>query len=85
MPRPKGSLNKATVSAREAIGAFVDANSYQLQGWLDQIATGVPKPGDEGEYIINPNPAKAFVLGPDPQPWGILPWRAPCPLRPGSL
>ena len=62
MGRPPGSPNKATASAREAIGAFVDANSPRLQGWLDQIATGVPKPGEEGEYIINPNPAKAFEL-----------------------
>lgn len=62
MPRPKGSLNKATKAAREAIGAFVDNNADRLQGWLDQIAAGVPKPGEKGEYLIPPNPVKAFEL-----------------------
>jgi hypothetical protein len=34
----KGSPNKATQAAREAIAAFVDGNADRLQGWLDQIA-----------------------------------------------
>ena len=34
----KGSPNKATAVAREAIAAFVDGNADRLQGWLDQIA-----------------------------------------------
>ena len=34
----KGSPNKATVAAREAIAAFVDGNADKLQGWLDEIA-----------------------------------------------
>jgi hypothetical protein len=34
----KGSPNKATQAAREAIAAFVDNNADRLQGWLDQIA-----------------------------------------------
>jgi|SRR6185369_2690968 len=62
MARPKGSPNKATQAARDAIGAFVDGNAGKLQGWLDQIAQGVPKPDAKGEYIIPPNPAKAFEL-----------------------
>tara|TARA_R110000868_G_scaffold226012_1_gene478369 strand:- start:1290 stop:1571 length:282 start_codon:yes stop_codon:yes gene_type:complete len=33
----KGSPNKATAAAREAIAAFVDGNSSRLQGWLDEI------------------------------------------------
>lgn len=36
--RPKGSLNKSTMNAREAIARFVDGNSVKLQGWLDAIA-----------------------------------------------
>ena len=36
--RPKGSLNKATVNAREAIAAFVDGNAPRLTEWLEQIA-----------------------------------------------
>lgn len=34
----KGSPNKATVLAREAIGLLIDQNSARLQGWLDEIA-----------------------------------------------
>lgn len=37
--RPKGSPNKATANAREAIAALVDANAGRMQSWLDQIAT----------------------------------------------
>ena len=36
--RPKGSPNKATAQAREAIARFVDSNTERLQEWLDQIA-----------------------------------------------
>lgn len=53
---------KATIMARQAIGMFVDDNADRLQGWLDSIANGVPKPGEEGEFIIAPNPVKAFEL-----------------------
>ena len=35
--RPKGSPNKATANAREAIARFVDANASRLQGWLEEI------------------------------------------------
>lgn len=38
MARPKGSVNKATANAREAIARLVDANADRMQGWLDQIA-----------------------------------------------
>lgn len=33
----KGSPNKSTAAAREAIAAFVDNNAERLQGWLDEI------------------------------------------------
>lgn len=36
--RGKGTPNRSTVLAREAIGRFVDGNADRLQGWLDQIA-----------------------------------------------
>lgn len=41
--RPKGSPNKSTALAREAIAKFVDGNAERLQGWLDQIAAESPK------------------------------------------
>lgn len=66
MARPKGSPNKATAAAREAIAAFVDGNAHRLTGWLDQVATGVPKMQDgapvPGEFLVYPNPAKAFEM-----------------------
>lgn len=35
--RTKGTPNKATAAAREAIAAFVDGNSHRLERWLDEI------------------------------------------------
>lgn len=60
MARPKGSPNKSTQAAREAIAAFVDGNAGRLQGWLDRVAEGVTD--DEGKYIVKPNPEKAFEM-----------------------
>jgi hypothetical protein len=62
----KGTPNKATQQAREAIGMFVDSNAHRLQGWLDQIAEGVrDKPTNEypeGELLVSPDPKRAFEL-----------------------
>lgn len=41
--RPKGSQNKATTLAREAIANFVEGNVERLNGWLDRIADDNPK------------------------------------------
>lgn len=41
--RPKGTPNKATTNAREAIAAFVEGNVERLNGWLDRIAEEDPK------------------------------------------
>ena len=66
--RPKGTPNKATAQAREAIAAFVDGNAHRLQTWLDQIAEGqkTVKMNADGELVEEqltaPNPAKAFEL-----------------------
>ena len=35
--RAKGTPNKATANAREAIARLVDNNADRIQGWLDQI------------------------------------------------
>lgn len=40
--RQKGTVNKTTATAREAIAAFVDGNVERLNGWLDQIAEKDP-------------------------------------------
>ena len=46
--RQKGTPNKTTNAAREAIALFVDNNAHRLEGWLDQVAQD--------------NPEKAFQL-----------------------
>ena len=58
--RPPGQPNRATKDARQAIAGFVDNNSGRLQGWLDSIAGGIQN--DAGEYVVAPNPEKAFML-----------------------
>ena len=64
--RAKGTPNKATTNAREAIASFVDGNAHRLTEWLDQVASGTPKLDEEGnptgEYAVLPNPAKAFDM-----------------------
>jgi hypothetical protein len=63
--RPKGSPNRATSAAREAIALFVDNNAGKLQGWLDAIAEGVQDPATEDKparWVTPPNPARAFEL-----------------------
>lgn len=60
MARPKGTPNKATQAAREAIAAFVDGNAGRLQGWLDQVANGVQ--GDDGKWVVKPDPQRAFEM-----------------------
>lgn len=49
--RPKGSPNKSTAKAREAVAKLVDGNAERLQEWLDDIAA------DEKQ-----GPAVAFKL-----------------------
>ena len=36
--RPKGSPNKSTQLARDAIAKFADANAERMQEWLDEVA-----------------------------------------------
>jgi hypothetical protein len=58
--RRKGSTNRATANAREAIALFVDGNAGRLQRWLDDVAKGVK--GRDGKYIVNPDPQAAFEM-----------------------
>lgn len=37
MARPKGSPNRATANAREAIARLVDGNAARMERWLDEI------------------------------------------------
>lgn len=66
--RPRGAVNKATMTAREAIAAFVDDNSRRMDDLLDQIAAGVPKRrADSGEVITNMDGSVAWEKAPDPK------------------
>ena len=75
--RPKGSPNKATARAREAIAHLVDENSDRLQGWLDQIAADKgPEAAfrcfmDLVEYHV-PKLARTEVTGQDGKPQEII-------------
>ncbi len=41
--RTKGTPNKATTQAREAVALFVEGNVEKLDGWLEKIAENDPK------------------------------------------
>jgi hypothetical protein len=58
--RPKGSPNKSTAMAREAIAQFVEGNAHKMQEWLEQVAIGVKNNDDK--FIVLPNPEKAFGM-----------------------
>jgi hypothetical protein len=67
--RAPGTPNKATSAAREAIAQFVDGNAHRLTEWLDRVADGVKVEREDPEtgvvteeYIVAPNPAKAFDM-----------------------
>lgn len=67
--RVKGTPNKATADARQAIAQFVDGNAHRLTEWLDSVAEGVktqeqdPETGEMTEkWVVPPNPAKTFDL-----------------------
>ena len=66
--RTAGTPNKATTSAREAIGQVLDAKVHNLADWVDSTANGIKqiKVAADGtqyeEYVVKPNPAKAFEL-----------------------
>lgn len=61
--RRKGVPNKSTTLAREAIAAFVDANTPRLERLLDKIEQGLVKKDKDGEilgYLVEPDPKGAF-------------------------
>jgi hypothetical protein len=69
MARPKGSPNKTTANAREAIAALVDRNAHRLEGWLDEIAAKDPEKAyrcfmDVVEYHV-PKLARTEITGAD--------------------
>ena len=59
--RPKGTPNKATQEAREAIKALLDANLPFIQSWIVATAEGIYD-DQAGKFIVQPNPAKACEI-----------------------
>lgn len=59
--RPKGSVNKATATAREAIALVADGMAPEFEKWLGKIAEGTPKELDK-----DGNP-KTWLVKPDPR------------------
>jgi hypothetical protein len=65
--RQAGTPNKATAGARRAVSEIVEGNSHKLSKWLHSVAEGIrmtdPITGyPTNEYLIRPNPAKAFDM-----------------------
>lgn len=81
--RKQGSLNKATLNAKEAIARFVDDNASRLQEWLDEIRdTQGPQAAfrcymDLIEYHV-PKLSRSIVSGPDEGPIQVS-WIMPAP------
>lgn len=70
--RPKGTQNKDTALARQAIARFVEGNVERLNGWLDEIAAESPEKAfncvrDLLEYHV-PKLQRAEHVGPDGGP-----------------
>jgi hypothetical protein len=59
--RPKGTPNKATQEAREAVKAILDSNLPFIQSWIQQTAEGIFD-DQTGKFIVQPNPAKACEI-----------------------
>lgn len=65
--RQPGTPNKVTTDARRAVSEIVEGNSHKLTEWLHTVAEGIrktdPTTGQPTiEYLIRPNPAKAFDM-----------------------
>jgi hypothetical protein len=65
--RKAGTPNKATSDARIAISEIVDGHTHKLTEWIDTVAEGIHKTDPStgkttDEYLIRPNPAKAFDM-----------------------
>ena len=61
--RPKGSVNKVTATAREAIGRIADGMAGEFEGWIKAVADGTPSELDENgqpvKWLIKPDPRGA--------------------------
>jgi hypothetical protein len=64
--RPKGSANRSTRQAREAIAQFVNSSVPQFSRWLGQVAEGIPKVDLNGDPLRDHQGSIVWVNKPDP-------------------
>jgi hypothetical protein len=66
--RAKGTVNRATATAREAIAAFVDGNTQRLESVLDRIENGIPVRSEvSGDIIMNSDGSVKWLVEPNPK------------------
>jgi|TARA_R110000868_G_scaffold199858_4_gene446969 hypothetical protein len=65
--RAKGTQNKITLTAKQAIAEFVDGNAHRLTGWLDQVANGSPMLDSNGNQVYDPDGNMVYVTRPNPE------------------
>ena len=64
--RPKGTRNRNVVNARRAIADFVETNIPRFNGWLENVADGIPKRDQNGRPLIDSQGSVVYVVKPDP-------------------
>jgi hypothetical protein len=58
--------NRTVLSARRAITDFVESNAPRLNGWLERVAEGTPKRGQDGKKILDNDGSVVWIVKPDP-------------------
>ena len=64
--RPPGTRNQNVINARRAIADFVESNLPRFNGWLDQIANGIPAKTKAGQKVFDSNGCPVWLVKPDP-------------------
>ena len=69
MPYPEKTVRRPRQDARlarTAIAEFVDSNIPRFNGWLQQVAEGIPQYDGNGEVVKASNGSTVWVVRPDP-------------------
>lgn len=64
--RPPGMRNRNVVNARRAIAQFVESNIPRFNGWLQQVAEGIPKRDRDGRPLVDAYGSTVWLVKPDP-------------------
>lgn len=57
---------RSVVNARRAIADFVESNAPRLNTWLERVAEGIPKRGEDGRKLVDNQGSVIYVVKPDP-------------------